>query len=275
MSRRLSKKELKVKKIKNRDAKIKRMEYQDKLGISRKHVKGTMRPELFITLKIISIVSIPVVYIIYSPLLIVCIIFSIVLYVYASMTERYINKTYIKKNHVKILKIDSVIAVILLIITIFGTLNGMNGKVRVARMNMSSMYWMRFENFGSCLTGTRSIFRDVKMMMFSISGKMPDFQGGQMIRGGNFQGRVKIASGLQDLPLEMIFSTIISSINTVLLVLLPLTSLLSLWLFKNRHRRFEKYMNEAISDNFEPMSDEEITRLLMFGLEPIEEANET
>ncbi len=79
-------KKQKLKKKRNQN-KIKKMEKEDSLGISRKKLKGAISEKTFIMLKIISIVSIPLIYFIYSPLLIFAIIFAVLMLIFATMAE--------------------------------------------------------------------------------------------------------------------------------------------------------------------------------------------
>ncbi len=260
MAAKLTNKQKQSKRKKQKNNKVKKMERQDELGISRKEVKGAMRPEVFIILKIISIIAVPLMYLLYSPFLIFAVIFSSLLLIFAFKTEKYMNKSYIKKNHIKIPKFDSIIACIVILITVFGTINSLNTKKKMPAFNIGMEIKIKLENTGSCLTGRRGIFNNLKISNFAPAS-LPD----------GFEGPKPQHMEMEDLPVEMLFSVVISSLNSVLLILIPISSGLSLWMFIKKRKRLDKFMNEIISDDYEVMSDDEIKRLLMFDLIPLED----
>ena len=104
MSRVLSRSKKRKRREQIKNKKIKKMESEDSKGILRIKIKGGMNPKLFIILKIISGVLIIFFYFFFSPLLILAIIFNVFMILFASKTEKKINHTFIKRNHLKIIK---------------------------------------------------------------------------------------------------------------------------------------------------------------------------
>ena len=250
--------------------KIKKMESQDRRGISRKPLKNAIDPKIFVVLKIIAIISIPVCYLIYSPLLIVCVIFNILMFIFAIMAENHINHTFIKSNHIKFLKFDSVIAVIVLIVTIASFAMSLETKRHMPFGDSKMRIVMQLENLGSCQTGGRSLLRlggfGKKFGPVDFPKDMPQlppegFDFGTPPEG--FPGKFEIK--LEDLPLEAVFSQMLSSINTVLLFLIPVAGAGSLIHYYYRKKRFDKEMNEIITDELPNLDEFNLDEIFMFG----------
>lgn len=267
-----------------KEKKIKRMERQDALGISRKKRKLSIPPKVFIILKIVSIVSIPVCYLIYSPLLILCVLFSISMFVFACLTENHMNHTFVKSNHIKILKVDSIVAVILLIIVIVSIPVTLNSKKELPFGGFKNSFTSQVESIGSCLTGQRSIFRwggyGMKFGMKDFPEGMPDFGDfkgefpGEFPSDmpidlpenmGDFKPPMNFNKVVKDLPVEAVFSQIISSINTILLFSISLLSLYTLLVFNKKRNNFDKVMNEEIIDELPDLNEVNFEELFLFG----------
>ena len=108
--------------------KIQKMEAQDAEGISRKKYKFTINPTVFIIIKLIIIALIPFFYFIYSPMLIFVFIAYIGLFFLARLAERSMNKSVIRSNHIHISKIDSGVALIVVMIAVCGGVMSMTKK---------------------------------------------------------------------------------------------------------------------------------------------------
>ena len=264
MGRRITKSQKAKKRAKIKQNKIKKMEREDSKGIYRKKIQYTMSPKVFIILKIISLISIPVVYFIYSPLLIVTIIFSISLYGFAIMTERKINHTFIKANHIKILKFDSIIAILVIIVAVFSLVMSFNTK----RKMPNDFIWFNIEktlkDFGSCYTGSRAPSMKMSFAAVPPPDGLPSMDFSKMPKKMDFS----------DLPIEALFSIITSSIQTVLVFLIPACNLLTLVLYYFRKKKFNKVMNEVIDESIPVIPDSEFERIFMFGYELKENTNE-
>ena len=178
--------------------KIQQMELQDAKGISRKKWKHTMNPNLFILIKLIIIALIPIFYFVYSPLLIFVFIAYIGLFFLARMAERSMNKSVIKSNHIHISKIDSGVAMIIVIIALCGGLLSATQKnaksafqgmpqtefsQKRGNMDFSSLKkqaeWAQFKqkliNIGSLLTGERNLFKEEKTFKFTPAERPKNF----------------------------------------------------------------------------------------------------
>ncbi len=115
------------------DAKKKRiqiMEQQDAEGISRKRWKHTLNPNIFILIKTILIILIPIIYFVYSPILILVMVSYVGVYFLAQMAEHSLNKSVIRANHIHIFKFDSAIALIIIVISIFGVCLSTTNKTK-------------------------------------------------------------------------------------------------------------------------------------------------
>ena len=105
-------------------------------------------------------------------------------------------------------------------------------------------------NFGSLLTGTRNV------LSFGFGAVSPP------------SGHVPGAPSLDDLPLEYLFSLILSVLNTVLLCLMFILGIFSLCHTFVKRRKFAKVMNEIVLDGeLKILSDEELEEILSFGEE--------
>ena len=178
--------------------KIQQMEIQDAQGISRKKWKHTMNPNLFILIKFIIIALIPIFYFVYSPLLIFIFIAYVGLFFLARMAERSMNKSVIRSNHIHISKFDSGVALIVVIIALFGGLlstTQKNVKSSFQGMPQTEFFQKRgdmdFSSFkrksqwnqakqklisiGSLLTGERNLFKEEKTFNFTPAERPKDF----------------------------------------------------------------------------------------------------
>lgn len=253
MGRQISKSARAKARAKTQKNKLKKLESEDKKGISRRHISNTLNPHVFFILKLISIISTPIIYFVYSPLLIVSILFSASLFIFAIMTERYMNKSYVKENHIKIPKFDSVFAIVVIVIACAGSLINLNNKNRTSTDTWMEIK-MNIENTCSLQTGNRNVFR--KLTFAFGSKEMPT----NLPPRGEGHGPREVS--MDDMPIELVFSMMLSSINTVLIFLVPLASGLSLLVFRKRKNRFELKMDEIVSDNGFITDEEEINRIL-------------
>ncbi len=246
--------------------KIKKMESQDRRGISRKKLTNSLEPKIFVILKIVSIVAIPVCYLIYSPLLILCVIFSILMYVFATMAENHINHTFIKSNHIKFLKFDSVIAVLVLLVTIVSFFMSLETKKVIPFENKKMQIVKSLENFGSCQTGARSIFRFGGFGMKFGPKDFPDDMPQMPPEGFKPSGGPDISQlNLEDLPLEAVFSQMLSSVNTIMIFLIPVAGITTLVHYYYKKKKFDFDMNELIQDELPNLDEIDLEKLFMFG----------
>lgn len=249
--------------------KIKNMEKEDAQGVSRKRYKRTLSFETFAILKGVVLALIPVMFFLYSPALVLVMAAYVALAYAAILTERGMNKSVIKANHIHIPKADSAIAAVIIVIALVGAVIGAVSVSRPPMLkNFSSSdmenfagnagsfrvggFFMRIKqvlsNFGSLLTGKRSISNGLGF-------------GTQSPPGGGHGG-----FSFDDLPLQYLFSLILSIVSTVLICLVFLLGCYSLLSAYLKRRKFSKMMNEVIYDGeIKLLSDEELDEILSFG----------
>lgn len=261
MAAKMTKSQKAKKRAKAKQKQIKKMEKEDSLGISRKEISYTMNPKVFIILKIISILSIPLIYFIYSPLLIFAVIFAILTYAFAIMTERKINHTFIKANHIKIPKFDAIIGILVLLVTTFSLIMSFNTKRKMPQDNFLLSYKITLSNIGSCYTGKRG-----SGLGMGFAAKEPPKDLPSMMPKPE-----RIKMDMKDLPVEALFSIVTSTLNTVLIFLIPISSSLTLFIYYKKKKRFDSTMNEEIPHTIPQISDSEFERIFLFGYEEINE----
>lgn len=266
-----SKKNVKSRRAHSKSKKIRKMERQDAKEISRNlNYKRIMEPKLFIRLKIISVLIIPIVYFVYSPFLIFCMCFSVFLFFGAIWTENYLNKSYIKANHIKIPKFDSAIALLVIVVAIVGMCINSNSNVHRGHFENSFIMDVKsfMENTGSLLTGKRELIRGNFVMKFAMKeppeGFVPD---ASMMQGKIDQmgGPKNFKMDIGDLPIEFLFSSILSTVNTVLIFSISVLGVVSLYIIYRKRKKFEMMLDEVIYDEKVMLDEAEIERLLSFG----------
>ncbi len=281
MGRKLSKGQRTKLREKHKKSKIKRLESLDRQGLSRKKYSFKMKPKRFFTLKIIGIISIPVVYFVYSPILFLVMIYFIAMFFFAIATEHSLNKSVIRSNHVKIPKYDSAIALVLLCVSFFGTIySSAQTKIGMFTNTVSMQITQFFNNFGSLLTGRRTIFGSTRDFQFGSMERPDDFianradmmeKFGSMERpDGDFAGFAgrppRVELNMDDLPIEFMFSQLLSTIATVLLVALGVFAIVSLISTIKKIKRFNEEQDEVIVDSkILILDDDLIEKVLDFG----------
>ncbi|MGE0003119.1 MAG: hypothetical protein AB7S88_01510 [Candidatus Izemoplasmatales bacterium] len=277
MAKQTNKRQKALKREQSKRKRINKMERQDAVGLSRKKFSFTIKPKTFFTMKIIGIILIPAAYFIYSPFLVLVMIYYVLLFFTAIGCEHSLNKSVIKSNHIKIPKYDSAIALTLIAISFFGSAFG----VSAGRVGMfANTLWMKFvtalTNFGSLLTGSRTIFGPVKKFGFGMAEKpegfMPNREAFEEFLGdmppGEFGGggRPHFEISMDNIPVEFMFSQLLSTVNTVLIFSVAIFGILSLVVTYRKIHRFEEDINEVITDGeIAFLSDEEMSKILDFG----------
>lgn len=211
---------------------IRRMQVQDALGISRKKKKYIkISWKTYYTVKIILIACIPVLYFLYSPLLLLSVLaYAVVVGFMNKNIELALNENYRKECHVKMPNYDVTVAIITVLIAIIGItavtvlqktsssmLSDMDSdsieKFKAGKMNIDGG-WMQFKQFftnlGSVLTGEISLFRSLRIGM-----KAPPDGAGAPQSDFNFS---RASISLSDMPLSYIFSTVLAVLCSVLVL---------------------------------------------------------
>ncbi len=283
MAGKLSKKQKNLKKNKLLNQRTKKNEQQDSIGISRKKWKYVIDPKTFFTLKILTIIAIPISYFCYSPLLVLVMMFYVCLFFFAYACEHSLNKSVIKSNHIKLLKFDSAIALLLIIVSFFGAIFGVSsGRIGRFSNTLSMKIMTNLKNFGSLLTGQRTLWGRSHTFGFGIAnrpdGFVPNKEAFQEILKNmpNYNGHMPhFGSGMppfrmnmNNIPVEFMFSQLLSTINTVLIFTVAILGVLSLIYTIRKINRFNIETNEFIEDgDITILSDDEINKILSYGVE--------
>lgn len=280
------------------------MEEQDAKGISRKKWKFTISPTLFIIIKLILIILIPIVYFVYSPLLILVMIAYVSLFFLARFAEHSLNKSVIRANHIHIMKFDSFIALLVIIIAFAGSFSSINNKNKqsafggfnstqvsemlgnksvrnIKKSNKTSQVQTYFTNFFTLLTGERNVFEsnekefnfgtmkppsDFVANKEDLENKMDKEMGGRPKGGGGYK------MSIDDIPLEYVTSSTISTINMFLIFSVSGVGLISLICIYLKKKKFEREMEEVVIEGkIEMLSSGELEKILSFGEDVINE----
>lgn len=272
---------------------------QDSKGIKRTNWKHSMDPNLFILLKLGCIILIPIIYFVYSPLLILVLLAYASFFFLTIMAERKLNKSVIKKNHITIPKFDSAIALVIVIIATVGIFFANNSNQKRStfaslpetqieefsdkpdfKLAKKSTFWITVKqtltNLGSCLTGTRSVFGE-SVHEFGSMQPPEDFVSDSSELQEEIHNMPNPSQDfdfdISDLPVEYMFSNILSTVNSALIFLVTGLGLTSLVFVVIKRHKFETAMNEVIiEDEITMLTDAEIDKILSFG-EDYEESN--
>ena len=236
--------------------KIYRMEVEDDLGIKRGvKAKFVIPIKLYKLIKLCLIIAIPVAYFICSPLLILVVLAYFGMIFVTNGVEKNLNQGLRKDLHVHLPKTDSVLCILLVVITIAGTVvssvsttqkksmfEGMNstqleevlGKDFDDSKFTSMRIWNKVKDVGTLLTGTRYLFQEERGFRGGIGGFRPE--GFEPQEGGPPDG-FEPPSGdfsppdmnemLSNMPFSIIFQSIIKAVDTGMLVVIVLCGLTS------------------------------------------------
>ncbi len=239
---------------------IHRKEVEDDLGISRKKkVAFTIPPKVYYIVKLVLIVLIPVIYLLYSPLLIAIILLYFALIFVTNLMEKQLNHGLRKSLQISLSKIDSILCIIVVIITLASTLvsmvstterkspfEGMDSEqmeefVEDLDFDSADFKWMQVKNkikdFGTLLTGTRVLFEEEQTFRGGFGGGRPsgftppsgDFELPENFTppSGDFSPP-DMNSMLGNMPFSMMFESIIKAVNTGLLFIICICGIVSL-----------------------------------------------
>ena len=232
---------------------IHRMEVEDDLGIKRGVKKRLVVPnKVYILIKIILIAAIPVVYFICSPLLVVVVLAYFGLIVITNNIEKNYNLGLKKELHIHLPKTDSLLCLLLVLITVVGVVVS-----SVSMTQRSSMFegfddsqledvidegdfssadfvwmqiWTKTKDFGTLMTGTRYFFQEQRG--FGGPGGEPP-EGFSPPSGSDMPDMSEL---LDNMPFSIIFESIIKAVDTGMLVVICLGGLFSIRKFKKLTR---------------------------------------
>ena len=245
--------------MKNSDRKrIHRMEIEDDLGIKRTKKKKFVLPiKVYKIIKLCLIISIPVVYFLCSPLLILVMLAYIGLLVVTHSIEKEYNKGLKKDMRTVLPKTDSILCILVVIIAVtcvcvssFSTtqrvspFEGMTQEqieetIDLPKFDKGDMTLRRVENalknVATLSTGTRYLFQSERTFGRGRGpgGGMPDFEPpeGFTPPSGMPEGMGKppdMTEMLENMPFSMVFESIIKAVNTGMIVIVCIVGLASL-----------------------------------------------
>lgn len=210
-------------------------EQQDAYGISRKKRKGkTIKIETFLLIKFLLVIAIPIFYFVYAPLLLPILILYVGLFFLARMAEMETNKSVIKANRIGIFKLDSALALILIIIALVGAIGSVSTKRHVGMFEnsdrpafaqmaqnrdfkkiKSNRFWKQVEtffvNWGSLLTGDRGLSSSSNKGKFGFEKPPEGFVSDKFKPTGD-----KMKFSMENVPVKYVLSSILSTVDTVL-----------------------------------------------------------
>ncbi len=232
---------------------IHRMEVEDDLGIKRGvKSKRVMPLNLYKLIKLCLIISIPAVYFLCSPLLIVVVLAYFGMLFVTRGIEKNLNQGLRKDLRILLPKTDSILCILLVIITVASTVvssvstterkspfEGMdNVQIEESLKDFDfdssefklNQIWNKIKNAGTLMTGERYLF-------VSQEGFRGGFGGGNRPEGFDPPEGFTPPSGdfdppdmnnmLQNLPFSMIFESIVKAVNSAMLLVICLCGLLS------------------------------------------------
>lgn len=232
---------------------IHRMEVEDDLGIKRGTKKSLVVPnKVYILIKIILIAAIPVVYFICSPLLVVVVLAYFGLIVITNNIEKNYNLGLKKELHIHLPKTDSLLCLLLVLITVVGVVvssvsmtqrssmfegfddSQMEDVIDEGDFSSADFVWMQIwtktKDFGTLMTGTRYFFQEQRG--FGGPGGEPP-EGFSPPSGSDMPDMSEL---LDDMPFSIIFESIIKAVDTGMLVVICLCGLFSMRKFKKLTR---------------------------------------
>ena len=245
--------------MRNSDRKrIHRMEIEDDLGIKRTKKKKFVLPiKVYKIIKLCLIISIPVVYFLCSPLLILVMLAYIGLLVVTHSIEKEYNKGLKKDMRTVLPKTDSILCILVVIIAVtcvcvssFSTtqrvspFEGMTEEqieetIDLPKFDKGDMTLRRVENalknVATLSTGTRYLFQSERTFGRGRGpgGGMPDFEPpeGFTPPSGMPEGMGKppdMNQMLENMPFSMVFESIIKAVNTGMIFIVCIAGVTSL-----------------------------------------------
>ena len=245
--------------MKNSDRKrIHRMEIEDDLGIKRTTKKKFVFPiKVYKIIKLCLIISIPVVYFLCSPLLILVMLAYIALLIVTHSIEKEYNKGLKKDLRTALPKTDSILCILVVVIAVtcvcvssfsttkkFSPFEGMNQEqmeevIDLPKFDKGDMTLRRVENalknVATLSTGTRYLFQSERTFGRGRGpgGGMPDFEPpeGFTPPSGDMGGKGSppdMTEMLDNMPFSMIFESIIKAVNTGMIVIVCIVGVASL-----------------------------------------------
>lgn len=231
---------------------IHRMEVEDDLGIKRGVKKRFVVPDkIYLLIKLILIIAIPVVYFLCSPLLAVVILAYFGLIVITNNIEKNFNLGLKKELRIHLPKTDSLLCLLLIIITITGVVvssvsmtqrgsmfegfdeSKLEEVVDEGDFSSADFVWMQIwtktKDFGTLMTGTRYFFQEQRGFgKFGGPGGDPP----EGFSPPSDMDMPDMSEMLDNLPFSVLFESIIKAVDTGMLVVICISGFLSMRKFK-------------------------------------------
>ena len=233
---------------------IYRMEVEDDLGIKRGVKRRLVLPnKAYILLKLCLIASLPAVYFLCSPLLVLVVLAYFGLVFVTNGIEKNFNLGLKKELRVQLPKTDSLLCLLLVIIAVTGmvvsSVSGQQGSMFegfvpdeleeiIEAGDFSSSDFARqqvltrIRDFGTLMTGTRYLFQEQQTFGGGMMAPPDGFDPPEGFEPPSDVSVPDISELLEDLPFSIMFSSIVKAVNSALLVLICVCGLLSIRKFK-------------------------------------------
>lgn len=297
-------------------------EQEDAQGISRQKVKHALSLRDLNLLKIILIMFIIIFYFAYSPAMFFLMIIYALLFFVSIKTEKSINKSFLKKNYIKIPRFDHALALSIVVISIIAVAAGATSKTQTSfsrGMGSSELLTyieagdyegaedyaaseeiqQKFTDMFSLVTGERSAFSSTTKGNFGTMSPPTDMKlpEGMEISGetsgtitapsGDFDIEEfrtehldfsKFSMGAGDLPVYYLFSSVLATVSTIIIFLVPFLGIVQMILIELKKKKNEKQSNtEIITANNLTFSESDLDKLLSYGedVDIKEDINET
>ncbi len=238
--------------------KIREMERQDALGISRKKTsRAIMSVKAYQIVRLCLIIATPLVYFLCSPFLIVLLVPWIFLLFVARSIERNYNAGLKKDLQTKLPKTDSVLCIVLVFVVLLSVVvssvsttskgsmfEGMNDAqleevIGDFKFDESKFVWMRvvstLKDIGSLTTGTRWLFQSERGFRGGPGGGMDkmNMEGFTPPEGMSPpSGKPDMSEMLSNMPFTMVFSSVMKAVCTAGLVLVCIVALVAIFKVK-------------------------------------------
>lgn len=272
MGRQLNKRQKNELKRKIQEKKKRNLEKLDIKGISHHKHKFTLNIKVLFVMKLTLLPLMLISYFFFSTWLAYFMIFYVSLFFVAIGCEHQLNRSVIKSNHIKIPKYDSGIALLLVLIGIVGAIFGISqGRFGHFENTFLSKVVSNLKNFGTLLTGQRSLFGPIRAFGFGIGDKPEGFIPNgealnQMIGDVPPGGRPDFNISMDNIPIKFMFSQILSTVDTFLIFAVIALGIISLITTYKKLKKYNHDIGELIVDGeIQMLSSEEMNQLLSYG----------
>ena len=235
---------------------IRRMETEDDLGIKRGTKRLLILPNrVYILVKLVLVAAIPAVYFLCSPLLILVVLAYFGLIVITNNIEKNYNLGLKRELHIHLPKADSLLCLLLVIITAAGVVVSSVSMTQQGSMfegfgeaqleevledediSEADLVWMQIwtkaKDVGTLMTGTRYFFQEQRGFG-SFGGPGGDPPAGFTPPSGT--DMPDMSELLSDMPFSLLFESIVKAVDTGMLVVICISGLLSVRKFKKLTR---------------------------------------